>query len=193
MSWKEVVAKAYTTVPKNFREGFWKISIAGMAISSLLTGFVVWKNPEIIVGIPIERRSPVERLAHDNSIKDVVYGLMEDFFYNYRPYGLMFVSWEEIDSLVGLWVRPADRFPGKAGRHDLTPDMRVLGGPFLFGECAHTESLAMPGKAMVACPVINGYDVWGYVAAIVDNNPEDIKSTQRLLHFLAHRVTDAIY
>jgi len=193
MSWKEVVARAYTTVPKSFREGAWKIAIATMAISSVLTGFVVWKNPEIITGIPVERRSPVERLAHNPDIRREVYRLMEEFFFRNRPYGLMFVSWEEIDSMVGLWVRPADRFPGKAGVHDLTPDMRVLGGPFLFGECAQTESIAMPGKIMVACPVINGYDVWGYVAAVVEDNPQEITSARRLLHFLAHRVTDLIY
>jgi len=193
MSWKEVVARAYTTVPKSFREGAWKIAVAAMAISSVLTGFVIWKNPEAITGIPIERRSPVERLAHNPGIRREVYRMMEEFFFRNRPYGLMFVSWEEIDSMVGLWVRPADRFPGKAGVHDLTPDMRDLGGPFLFGECATTPSLAMPGKIMVACPVINGYDVWGYVAAVVEDNPQEITSTRRLLHFLAHRVTDLIY
>ena len=118
---------------------------------------------------------------------------MENFFFSNRPYGLMFVAWEELDSMVGLWVRPADQFPGKNGAHDLTPDMRVLGGPFLFGECAATESIAMPGRIMVACPVINEYDIWGYVAAIVDDDPAEIEKTQRLLEFLAHRITNLIY
>ena len=90
-------------------------------------------------------------------------------------------------------MRPADKFPGKAGVHALTPDMRVLGGPFLFGECAYTESLALPGKVMVACPIINSYDVWGYVAAIVDAEPETIAQTMRLVGFLANRITSAIY
>ena len=193
MSWKDTLAKAYTTVPKSWRDLAWKFTTGTIVLSSLLTGFVIYQNPEILIGIPVPRRSPVERLAQDPSIKEAVWGLMETFFYNNRPYGLMFVSWEELDMMVGLWVRPADKFPGKAGIHDLTPDMRVLGGPFLFGECAYTESLAMPGKVMVACPINNGFDAWGYVAAIVDNDPETVKSMMRVLHFLAHRVTNAIY
>ena len=164
-----------------------------MAITSTLTGFYLWRNPQILIGIPLDRQSPVERMAGSDRIRQEVYAMMERFFYNNRPYGLMFVSWEELDSLVGLWVRPADRFPGKSGAHDLTPDMRVLGGPFLFGECAYTESLAMPGKIMVACPIVNEYDVWGYVAAIVDDDPQVIKQTENLLHFLAHRITALIY
>lgn len=105
----------------------------------------------------------------------------------------MLVAWEEIDSMVGLWVRPANRFPGKVGLHNLTPDMRVLGGPFLFGECAQAESIAMPGKVMVACPIINEYDVWGYVAAVIDDTPENRAVTERLVRQLAHRVTSLIY
>ena len=193
MSWKEQLAQAYTTVPHSWRELAWRLCVAGMAITSSMTGFYLWKNPQILIGIPAERQSPVERLAGNKDLREQVYDLMERFFYVNRPYGLMFVSWEEVDSMVGLWVRPADRFPGKAGAHDLTPDMRALGGPFLFGECASTESLAMPGRIMVACPVINSYDVWGYVAAIVEDDPATVKSTQQLLHFLAHRVTALIY
>ena len=73
----------------------------------------------------------------------------------------------------------------------MTPDMRVLGGPFLFGECATTESLAQPGMRMVACPINNEYDAWGYVAAIVESERE--KEVLRLVEFLAHRVTLLIY
>lgn len=193
MTWKEQLAKAYTTVPHSWKELAWKVCVAGMAITSTLTGFYLWKNPQILIGIPTERQSPVERLAGNDDLRRQVYLMMEGYFYANRPYGLMFVSWEEINSMVGLWVRPADRFPGKAGAHDLTPDMRVLGGPFLFGECAYTESLAVPGKIMVACPIINSYDVWGYVAAIVEDDPSEVKKTQRLLHFLAHRVATLIY
>lgn len=193
MSWKEQLAKAYTTIPQTWRELTWRIGVAAMAITSTLTGFYLWKNPQILIGIPRDRQSPVERLAGNRSLKSKVYELMSEWFYKHRPYGLMLVSWEEIDSMVGLWVRPADKFPGKSGEHSLTPDLRVLGGPFLFGECAHTESLAVPGKIMVACPVINKYDVWGYVAAIVDNDPAEIARVTSLIKTLAHRVTVLIY
>ena len=180
-------------VPKSWREGAWRIGVGLTAISSLTFGFTIWQSPELLMGLPRERMSPVEVMAHHDNVKPEVYELMGDFFYENRPHGLMFVSWEDIHSFVGLWVRPADKFPGKSGMHGITPDMRILGGPFLFDECAHTESLAMPGKIMVACPIINDYDIWGYVAAIVDNDPETIKETARLLSFLAHRVTGIIY
>lgn len=191
--WKEKLVQAYMTVPANWKEAAWKTGIALTAISSALFGFVVWQRPELLTGIPRNRQSPIEIMSGESRVKEAIYELMQEFFYRNRPYGLMFVSWEEIDQFVGLWVRPADQFPGKSGVHDLTPDMRALGGPFLFGECAHTESLAMPGKVMVACPIVNSYDVWGYVAAIVDDDPQVIEETARLLSFLAHRVTTAIY
>lgn len=193
MTWKEQLAKAYTTIPQTWRELTWRVGVAIMAITSTLTGFYLWKNPQILIGIPTDRQSPVERLAGNKGLRQRVYNLLARWFYEHRPYGLMLVSWEEIDSMVGLWVRPADKFPAKSGEHGLSPDMRVLGGPFLFGECAHTESLAIPGKIMVACPVINEYDVWGYVAAIVDNDPAEIARCTRLIETLAHRVTVLIY
>lgn len=193
MSWKDTVAKAYTTVPKSVKEAAWKIGVGLTVISSLLTGFAIWKNPTLLFGLPIPRQSIVERLAHQSKLKELVYKLMQEYFFSHRPHGLMLVSWEEVDEMVGLWVRPANRFPGKSGPHSLTPDMRVLGGPFLFGECAQTESLAMSGRVMVACPIINEYDVWGYVAAIVDDTPESRVLTERLVRQLAHRVTNLIY
>ena len=193
MNWKDTVAKAYTTVPTTTKEFIWKSTVGITVISTLLTGFIVWKDPTIVFGLPINRQSVVERLSSNTDIKDDVYKLMEEFFFEYRPRGLMFIAWEEIDSLVGLWVRPANRFPAKNGLHSLTDDMRVLGGPFLFVDCAHVESIAMPGKTMVACPIINEYDVWGYVAAVVDSGIEENGVTERLVRQLAHRITSLIY
>lgn len=152
---------------------------------------VLWKNPNVVLGTPTAEQSLIERLARNQDTKKEVYKLMEKFFYSYRPNGLMLVAWEELDSLTGIWVRPANRFPGKSGVHDLTEDMRVLAGPFIFGDCAMTESMAMPGKVMVACPINSDYDVWGYVAAVVDET--DASKTSRVLNFLAHRITRLVY
>ena len=44
---------------------------------------------------------------------------------------------------------------------------------------------------MVACPIINDFDVWGYVAAVVEE--DRASSVQRLVNFLAHRLTVLIY
>ena len=191
MDWKEKIVATYAALPKTAAEGLWRIAILTVAVMSTLTGIVIWRNPNIILGTPRNQRSPLELLASDNDLRRQVYDLMERFFYINDPHGLMLVSWEELDSLVGVWVRPADRFPGKSGPHQLTPDMRVLSGPFIFGECAVVESLAIPGKQMVACPINNSYDAWGYVAAIVCE--EDVEDTKRLLGFLAHRITHLIY
>ena len=106
---------------------------------------------------------------------------------------MMFVAWEELNELHGLWVKPAQYFPGKSGVHQLTDDMRVLAGPFVFNECEYTDSMAMQGKVMVACPVVSSYDVWGYVAVVIDNNPEKIDYALRTLSFLAHRFSVLIY
>lgn len=193
MQWKSKLVDYYMKVPQSWREGFWRVGIGLTGLSSLLFGFVVWQRPELLTGIPRERTSPIEVMSHHEEIKDELYELMQQYFYKNRPYGLMFVSWEDVHSFVGLWVRPADQFPGKSGPHGITRDMRVLGGPFLFGECASTESMAMPGRIMVACPVVNDYDIWGYVAAIVEDDPVVVEETIRLLGFLAHRATEIIY
>ena len=191
MDWKSKIVATYSALPKTATEAIWKITILAFAVMSTLTGIVVWRNPDIILGTPRDHRSPLELLAGDDKLRRQVYERMDRFFYVNDPHGLMLVSWEELESLVGVWVRPADRFPGKSGPHQLTPDMRVLSGPFIFGECAAVESLAMPGKQMVACPINNSYDTWGYVAAIVD--AADVERTERLLGFLAHRITHLIY
>ena len=191
LTWKEQLAKAYTTVPSTLKELAWKTSLLGFALSAGLMGIALWKNPNVVLGTPIAEQSLIERLARNRDIKNKVYVLMEEFFYDQRPAGLMLVAWEELDSLTGIWVRPANRFPGKSGVHDLTEDMRILAGPFIFGDCAVTESMAMPDKVMVACPINSDYDVWGYVAAIVD--AEEAEGTLRILNFLAHRITQLVY
>lgn len=191
MTWKEQLAKAYTTVPATLKELAWKASLLGFALSAALMGIALWRNPNVVLGTPIAEQSLIERLARNEDIKKEAYELMEKFFYAYRPDGLMLVAWEELDSLTGIWVRPANRFPGKSGVHDLTEDMRILAGPFIFGDCAMTESIAMPDKVMVACPINSDYDVWGYVAAVVDE--ADASKTSRVLNFLAHRITRLVY
>ena len=191
MDWKEKIIATYSTLPRNAAEALWRVTNLTVAVMSTLTGIVVWRNPDIVLGTPRSQRSPFELIAADKELRRQVFELMERFFYVNDPHGLMLVSWDELETLIGVWVRPADKFPGKAGVHQLTPDLRVLSGPFIFGECAVVESLAMPGKQMVACPINNSYDAWGYVAAIVDAS--DVEKTERLLGFLAYRITHLIY
>ena len=189
--WKEILARYFTNIPKTVGEALWKALFTLMVGGGLMTGYALPKNPGIVMGQPWDERSPSEILAIKPEIRESVYDLMSQFYLVHKPDGLMLVSWDTVSDMRGLWVRPADEFPGKSGPHQLTPDMRVLGGPFLFGECAETESLAKPGHIMVACPINSDYDAWGYVAAIVP--PEQVSEFQRLVSFLAHRVTLIIY
>ena len=189
--WKEILARYFTNIPKTIGEALWKALFTLMVGGGLMTGYALYRNPGIIMGQPWDERSPSEILAIKPEIRESVYDLMSQFYLVHKPEGLMLVSWDTVSDMRGLWVRPADEFPGKSGPHQLTPDMRVLGGPFLFGECAETESLAKPGYTMVACPINSDYDAWGYVAAIVP--PEQVSEFQRLVSFLAHRVTLIIY
>ena len=189
--WKLRIAEAYLKVPRSLREMVWRIGIAGVTIISSLAGLYVYRNPGTVFGTPVEQQSIIQRLSGNDDLRQTLYELMEQFYYRHDPKGLMLVSWEEVSSLVGIWVRPADEFPGKSGPHGLTPDMRVLAGPFVFGECMTTESMAMQGMVMVACPINSSYDAWGYVAAVVPES--EVKDTLVLVRFLAHRVTRLVY
>ena len=190
-NWKAQIVTVYLKVPKTLREVIWRASVAAVTITSLLTGLYIYRNPGIVFGTPVAQQSIIQRLSGNDDLRAALYELMERFYYRNSPKGLMLVSWEEVNSLVGIWVRPADQFPGKSGPHGLTPDMRVLSGPFIFGECMSTESMAMPGMMMVACPINSSYDAWGYVAAVVPES--EVKDTLVLVRFLAHRVTRLVY
>lgn len=190
-NWKVQVARTYLKVPKTLQELAWRLTVAGFAITAGLTGTMLWKNPGVIFGRPVAQQSLIQRLAAHPGVKKPVFELMERFYYRHKPAGLMLVAWEELESLTGIWVRPADDFPGKAGVHYLTPDMRELAGPFIFGECGTATSVSKPDMVMVACPIVSSYDVWGYVAAVVEVG--EVEETERLVHFLAHRVTELIY
>lgn len=193
MDWKAILAKAYTRVPKSIGEAAWRLLVAGMVTAAGLTGYMVWRNPGIIFGEPREQRSIMQILASDKRLKAKLYEMLSDFYVRTRPRGMMFVAWEELNELHGLWVKPAQHFPGKSGVHQLTEDMRVLAGPFVFNECEYTDSMAMQGKVMVACPVVSSYDVWGYIAVVVENDPQKIEYAMRTLSFLAHRFSVLIY
>ena len=193
LDWKAILAKAYTKVPKSIGEAVWRLAVAGMVTAAGLTGYMVWRNPGIIFGEPRQERSIMQILAGDKKLKDKLYSMLSDYYVRMRPHGMMFVAWEQLNELHGLWVKPAQHFPGKSGVHQLTEDMRVLSGPFMFNECAYTESMAIPGKVMIACPVVSTYDVWGYIAIVVDNDNTQIEHGMRTLSFLAHRFAVLIY
>ena len=81
MHWKSRLVEYYMKVPKSWREGVWRFSIGVTAIGSLLFSFVVWQRPELLMGIPRERMSPIEVMSHHDDVKDKIYELMQEYFY----------------------------------------------------------------------------------------------------------------
>ena len=199
-TWREILAEAVAeflmSKPEDAKEVFRRISI--VAVVSLLSFgvFTVVRHPEWVAELgprPRIERSIIQRLAEDPQMRADIVKELESWFYDHRPHGLMLVSWHNLDELAGVWVRPHGAFPEKEGQHSLTSDMRILAGSFVFGECAYTQSIAMPGKTMVACPVANQYDVWGYVATVIDPAEMDIEYATRSVRSLSNRITSRIY
>ena len=199
-TWREILAKAVAeflmSKPESAAEAARRVAI--VAVVSLLSfaTFTVVRHPEWVAELgprPRIERSIVQRMAEDPEMRTDIVQTLETWFYDHRPHGLMLVSWHDLDGLAGIWVRPRGAFPEKEGHHHLTRDMRILAGPFVFGECAHTESVAMPGKTMVACPIANEYDVWGYVATVIDPAEMNLEYATRSMRSLAGRITNRIY
>ena len=199
-TWREILAKAVAeflmSKPESAAEAARRVAVVAVVSLLSFSTFTVVRHPEWVAELgprPRIERSITQRLAEDSGAREYVIQALESWFYGHRPHGLMFVSWHDLDALTGVWVRPSGAFPEKEGPHALTPDMRQLAGPFVFNECAAVPSIAMPGKVMVACPIANEYDVWGYVAAVVDTNEFSVEYIKRSVRSLASRITDRIY
>lgn len=198
--WAQILAHAFSefliTKPVDFADGVRRLLV--MTFLCFLSGgmFVVTRHPQIVEFLnptPVTQRSMLDRFAEKPEIKAAAFKEMENWFYTHRPHGLMLVSWEELRTLTGVWVRPAEQLKGKVGVHEITKDLRELGGPFIFGECKSVPSEGFPGKTMVACPIYTDFDVWGYVAAVVDLRETDIDYITRSVNALAYRINRIIY
>lgn len=198
--WAQILAHAFseflTTKPVDFADGARRVLV--MMFLVFLSGgmFVVTRHPYVLGFLnptPVNERSMIERFAEDKNIKRRAFEEMENWFYTHRPHGLMLVSWEELRTMTGVWVRPSEQLKGKVGVHEITPDLRELSGPFIFGECAAVPSRAFRGKTMVACPIYNDFDVWGYVAAVIDPSETSVEYVLRSINALAYRLNRLIY
>jgi len=199
-TWREILAEAlsefFLSRPESVAEWFRRIAVVSFLTFVSFSTFTVVRYPEWISYLspePIADRAIEERLAEDKTLRQDIFNEMERWFYDHRPHGLMLVSWHDLNALTGVWVRPRGSFPEKEGPHTLTPDMRQLAGPFVFGECHSVDSLAMPGKLMVACPIYTSFDVWGYVAAVIDPAETSTEYVFRSVRSLANRLRGRIY
>lgn len=196
--WAQILAHAFSeflnTKPVDLADGVRRVIT--MCFLVMLAGgtYILAANPAYVGSLGPRRvveRSLIERMADSEDIKRRAIEEMEAWFYAHRPHGLMLVSWEELRTLTGVWVKPGERLKGRIGVHDITADLRQLAGPFIFGECGSLPAAEMPGKIMVSCPIYNDFDVWGYVAAIVD--PSEVDYTLRSMGALAHRLNRVFY
>ena len=80
MRWKAKLVDYYMKVPLSWREGIWRAGLALTAVTSALFGFVVWQSPELLMGLPRERMSPIEVMTHHDDVKPELYELMEEYF-----------------------------------------------------------------------------------------------------------------
>lgn len=199
-TWREILAEAasdfFTSRPENAMEWFRRLAVVTFITFTAFATFTVVRYPEWISMLsprPVIERDIEERLAEDKDLRRFVSLQLEAWFYNHRPHGLMMISWHDLNALSGIWLRPLGSFPEKEGPHTLTPDMRILAGPFVFRECMTAPSEAFPGKTMVACPIYTSYDVWGYVAAVVDPSEINLDYVMRSVRSLTDRITDRIY
>ena len=199
-TWREILAETmsefFLSRPENAAEWFRRVAVVSFLTFISFSTFTVVRYPEWISHLspkPIVERPIEERLAEDKTLRQDIFNEMERWFYGHRPHGLMLVSWHDLNALTGVWVRPRGAFPEREGPHTLTPDMRQLSGPFVFGECHSVDSQAMPGKLMVACPIYNSFDVWGYVAAVIDPAEMSTDYAFRSVRGLTDRLIERIY
>ena len=196
--WKGILSKAFVKFflerPNSLVEAARRVLAISFSLGIGITAYSVTRNPVNLVEsfqIPREQRSITHILAADAKARESVIQELEEWFYGHRPHGLMLAAWERLDEVVGVWVRPRSGLSVKPGTQPLIAEMREFGGYFMFGECHEMPSSSIPGKLLVACPIFNGYDVWGWVGAVVDQ--EELGHTVRSLRNLSSRLRRIIY
>jgi len=196
--WKGVLSKAFVKFFLERPDSLGEATRRGLAILFSLgigvTAYSIARNPVDLIEVfqvPREQRSITHILAAEGETRESVVQELEEWFYGHRPHGLMLVAWDRLDEVVGVWVRPRSGLSVKPGVQPLVAEMRELGGPFIFGECHEVPSNSIPGKTLVACPIFNGYDVWGWVAAVVDPGERDY--IVRSMKNLSSRLRRIIY
>jgi len=181
--------------PPSAAEGLRRVLVVLLILFTAFCSFSLWRHPQWITNlgpVPIPERSIEDRIADDPKMEALLVEELENFSAQYQPFGLILVSWEELRSMNGLWVDPKSNFPFTTGPHVPPPELRSLGGYFVFEECSTIQSSVFESKKKVACPIFTEHDVWGYVAILVDKG-ENYARLERALGALASRLTEIIY
>ena len=197
-TWREVLSKAFVNFflekPESKAEALQRVVTLFTICTIGFFSYTLVKDPSLLTslaGRPREERSIIDLLASEHDTSKTVWIHLEDWFYEHKPELLAFVSWERLQETTVVWVRPRSGSEIRTGAQPLPEYIRDIGGAFMFGDCGSVSSVAYPGKVLVGCPVGNGYDVWGFVIAIVD--PERVSYSLRSVGTLAARISRAIY
>lgn len=197
-TWREVLSKAFVAFflekPSSLQEAARRVSVILFILLVGLVSYGAVKEPswtKSVLGRPREERSITELLSSEATTASRVNRELEDWFYSHKPEVLALMAWDRLDEVTGLWVRPRGFGSAISGTQPLPQHMRTFAGSFMFGECGHVESSEAPELVLVACPVKNSYDVWGYIVATVKR--DDLAYMLRSVGSLAARVSRIVY
>lgn len=196
-SWREILVIAidsfFLQAPTSIAEGFRRLLVV-CALLMLSGGtYVVAREPEVLgnlTGRPVIEQSITRRMRHVGRQAEEA---LEAWFYRNRPRGLMLIAWDELTTLRGVWVKPESSFGDRVGVREIAGEIREWAGPFIFGECVVSDYNDLPGARIAACPVLNEYDVWGYVAVVYDNRDMSDDKALFLLRNLTKEITELLY
>jgi hypothetical protein len=195
--WRELLVVAvdsfFLQPPGSWLEGMRRFAVV-IALIMLSGGtYIIAREPQIIhaiAGRPLIEQSITKRMR---SVGKDVERAMETWFYQNRPRGLMLIAWDELATLRGVWVKPESAFSDRIGIREIATEIRDWAGPFIFGECVVQDYPEMPGTRIAACPILNDFDVWGYIAVVY--HPRDMSDSRAmtLLRHLTRQVTEHLY
>jgi len=178
--------------PDNVGEVSWRVfSVLGLS-SVLVSSFIIWRHPELIVNLlqPSES-SPLltNRLNDSDELKTKVMENISSFLYRNKPLRLALVSWPTATTGVVVWDTGAvDSWPVKLnGLYSLNLMPSV--GPMTFQEC-WTGAFGSSSNWLI-CPIHDDTKPWAFVITQWEQPPGTLQ--QRSLRHLTQRLESLIY
>lgn len=195
--WKEILAEAFSSfflsAPGSPKELLRRIAVTVVLVMLSGGAYLLVREPRVldaITGRPVEEQTITQRMRH---VRANVERSLEEWFYSNRPRGLMLVAWDDRTTLRSVWVKPETVLHDRVGIRQVAAEIRAWAGPFIFGECVVSNYDGIPGARIAACPIVNDYDVWGYVAIVYHSNEVTDEVATKTLGHLAHEVTGILY
>lgn len=195
--WKEILAEAFSSfflsAPGSPKELLRRIAVTIVLVMLSGGAYLLVREPRVLAtltGRPVEEQTITQRMRH---VRANVERSLEEWFYSNRPRGLMLVAWDDRTTLRSVWVKPETVLHDRVGTRQVASEIRSWAGPFVFGECVVSDYDSLPGARIAACPIVNDYDVCGYVAIVYHPNEATDEVAIKTLGHLAHEVTGILY